>query len=276
VRRKALVDDRIWLDINKKRWDERVGIHLESDFYDLAAFRDGKDPLLPFEAAELGDVSGKNLLHLQCHIGTDTLSWSRRGARVVGTDFSGAAIRAARALAVDIGDTTSEFFVADTYGVRETLSRPAPFDVIYTGKGSINWLPHLEPWAETIATMLSPGGVFYMVEFHPVANVIDEKTCRTVQEDYFRQGPIRYELTGTYSDKNAATTHNRGVEWQHTLGDVVSALATVGLRLDFLHERPLTTFGYFGEALIAHPEGYWTYPEEVPRLPLSYSLRATR
>lgn len=270
------MDDSDWLDVNRNRWDERVPIHLRSDFYDLAAFRAGKDALLPFEHDELADVAGRRMLHLQCHIGTDSLSWARAGAKVVGIDFSNAAIRAARALAVDIGDTTSQFFAANVYDIREALPSLAPFDIVYTGKGSINWLPRLGPWAETVFNLLAPGGILYLVEFHPVANVIDERTCRTAQQDYFRRGPNRYELSGAHSDHHAATIHNQGIEWQHTLGDVVSAVAAAGLRIDFLRERPLTTFGYFQEALVAHPEGYWTYPEGAPRLPLSYSLRATR
>jgi hypothetical protein len=115
-----------------------------------------------------------------------------------------------------------------------------------------------------------------MVEFHPIANVLDEKTCQAAWQDYFFAEPSSYELPGTYSDRNVAIIHNHGIEWQLALGDIVSALPKAGLRIDFLRERPITTFNYFNEALVFHEAGYWTYPDGVPRLPLSYSLRATR
>src|SRR5690349_17052669 len=143
-----------WLQLNRMNWDERVGIHADSEFYDLPAFRAGASTLRPFERDEVGDVSGLRLLHLQCHMGQDTLSWARLGAQTTGLDFSEPAIRVARTLAEQTQlAARAGFVVSDVYSAAETLHGQR-FDVVYTGLGALVWLPDLDRWANTVAGLL--------------------------------------------------------------------------------------------------------------------------
>jgi SAM-dependent methyltransferase len=263
-------------------WDERVPIHLTSNFYDVDGFRSGRDHLRGFETDEVGQVRGKQLLHLQCHIGTDTLSWARRGAVVTGVDFSGAAVAAARVLASDLGlePDQARFVQADVYDAPQALNGQR-YDIVYTGLGAIGWLPDLARWARTAASLLVPGGFLYLTEFHPVGQCLGPDGS-AFAEDYFQAGPIAVNEPGTYADPAAATRHNQSFEWQHTLGDVVSAVAAAGLRLEFLHEFDFTLFKHV-PTMVRCPDTSGTadssrsvfrLPDGVPRVPLLYSLRA--
>ncbi|MGW8954059.1 class I SAM-dependent methyltransferase [Streptomyces sp. NPDC055709] len=266
-----------WREANRSRWDERVPIHLAGDFYDLDSFRAGKDSLRDFETAEVGDVTGRSLLHLQCHIGLDTLSWARRGAaHVVGLDFSEPAVDAARSLAADagLGPDRAAFVAADVYDATESVP-DSSYDIVYTGIGALNWLPDIVHWAETAAALVAPGGFLYLAEFHPLTDSLDDATGSHVTHDYFARDAWVDESPGTYADFDARTVHNRSVEWQHPIGEVVSAVAAAGLRIDFLHEHDVTLFERFG-ALKRHEDGCFRFPAERPRIPLMYSLKATK
>lgn len=150
-----------WREANRARWDERVAIHTASDYYDQDRFRRARDVIRDFEVAEVGDVTGRSLLHLQCHFGQDTLSWAHRGAaRVVGLDFSEPAIETARELAAELGygPDRAAFVAADVYDAAEAVPDDA-YDIVYTGIGALNWLPDLERWADTAASLVAPGGL---------------------------------------------------------------------------------------------------------------------
>jgi SAM-dependent methyltransferase len=151
---------------NLARWEESVPLHAESDLYDLVGFRSGRDDIRPFELVELGDVAGLDLVHLQCHLGTDTLSWARHGARVVGLDFSPAAVEVATQLAIDC-EIEADFVCSDVYNARNALAGRS-FDVVYTGIGALGWLSDLDEWAREVAGLLRPGDVLYLVEIHPI------------------------------------------------------------------------------------------------------------
>jgi len=196
-----------WRAANRANWDERVPIHAAGPFYDLPGFVAGKDSLRDFEIAEVGDVSGKTLLHLQCHIGLDTLSWARRGATVTGLDFSAPAVEVASSLAGEIGVTTARFVTSDVYDAVPALGAQT-FDIVYTGFGALCWLPDLARWAQTVAALLAPGGFLYLAEFHPFADVLAEDG-RTVENDYFQHGPIVVDAPGSYADPSAVTTRCR-------------------------------------------------------------------
>ncbi|MFF0445865.1 class I SAM-dependent methyltransferase [Streptomyces sp. NPDC004609] len=266
-----------WRDANRSNWDERVPIHMASDFYDLGSFRSGKDALRDFEIAEVGGVEGRKLLHLQCHIGLDTLSWARRGAaQVVGLDFSEPAVESARSLAAELGfgPDRAAFVAADVYDAAEAVP-DSSYDIVYTGVGALNWLPDITRWAETAASLVAPGGFLYLAEFHPLTDVLDDETGSAVVHDYFSRDAWVEEIPGTYADRDAETRHNRTVEWQHPIGEVVSAIVAAGLRLDFLHEHDVSLFGRF-DTLTRHDDGFYRFPADRPRIPLMYSLKATR
>lgn len=266
-----------WREANRAMWDERVPIHTGSDFYDLDAFRAGKDSLRAFELAEVGDVTDRSLLHLQCHIGLDTLSWARHGAaQVVGLDFSEPAVETARSLARDLGlpPDRAAFVAADVHDAAEAVPDSA-YDIVYTGVGALNWLPDIDRWAETAASLVAPGGFLYLAEFHPLTDCLDDATGSRIVHDYFSRDAWVDETPGTYADFDAPTVHNRSVEWQHPVGNVVSALAAAGLRIEFLHEHDASLFARF-TALERQSDGCYRFPAERPRIPLMYSIKATR
>ncbi|MFE0101279.1 class I SAM-dependent methyltransferase [Streptomyces sp. NPDC059009] len=265
-----------WREANRRRWDERVPIHLTGDFYDIEGFVAGEDSLRDFERAEVGDVTGRSLLHLQCHLGLDTLSWARRGAsHVVGLDFSEPAVEAARDLAAEIGlgPDRATFVAADVYDAQDAVP-DSSYDIVYTGVGALCWLPDIRRWAETAAALVAPGGFLYLAEFHPLTDVLDDETGSRIVYDYFAQDAWVDETPGGYADAETPTVHNRSVEWQHPIGAVVSALAAAGLRIEFLHERHTTLFQRFGA--LERRDGAYEFPADRPRIPLMYSLKASK
>ena len=262
-----------YLETNRASWDERVPIHAEGEFYDVASFKAGQERLRPFELREVGDVSGKDLVQLQCHFGIDTLSWARHGARVVGLDFSGPAVEQASRLAAELG-LDAEFVQADVYEAVAALG-DRDFDVVYTGLGAINWLPDIRRWAGVAAALVRPGGFLYLAEFHPFTEVFGDEDL-AVTHDYFHSAePEVWDEPGTYADFEAETVHNTTYEWKHTIGDVVSAVVEAGLVLELLHEHDYTLFPRWP---FLEKSGFDTYrlPEGTPRLPLMYSLLARK
>jgi SAM-dependent methyltransferase len=260
-------------EANRRRWDERVAHHLVSDFYDLDGFRKGRTSLLGIELEELGEVEGKRILHLQCHFGMDSLSLARRGAEVTGVDFSGEAILQARMLSEEIG-TPARFMEANIYDLDEVLQER--FDIVFTSYGVLCWLDDIGRWAEIVASHLEPGGFLYIVENHPFGVLIDGSVEDHFHPGlpYFSDGNFSYEDEGTYIDPELVLENRMSYEWHHTLGDIISSLASNGLRIEFLHEFP---FGFFP----IHPsmrkgeDGYWYLPEGF-NVPLIFSLKATR
>lgn len=260
-----------WRGLNHANWDDRVPVHLASEFYDLAGFRAGADSLRPFEAAEAGDVTGKRLVHLQCHVGLDTLSWARNGALVTGLDFSEPAIEAARSLAADLAIDAS-FVVADVYDAVTALGGRL-FDVVYTGTGALVWLPDIPRWAGVVAALLEPGGFLYLVEGHPYAQILDHAQGASIVADYFDDQPTVEDFPYTYTD-GPALKHTKQVQFQHGIGQIVTALANEGLRIDLLNEHDFDAFRRF-ESLEAHG-GQYRFPAGRGRVPMMFSLRATR
>jgi SAM-dependent methyltransferase len=264
-----------WLEANRSRWDERVPLHVASDFYDVGGFKAGHPQIQPFEVDELGALGDLRLVHLQCHFGLDTLDLVRMHPTLeaVGLDFSEPAIEAARVLAGEIGLATRARFVqGDVHGAAVTLGTES-FDVVYTGKGALNWLPDLRRWAEQCALLLRPGGWLYLCEFHPVGYCLDEASP-TVTGDYFGTDAIIEESAGTYADVDAPTEHNLSYEWPHPLPEVFEALLGVGFDLRFFHEWDYTLAQLY-QWLVQGNDGRYRWPGPG-RLPLMYSLKAQK
>jgi SAM-dependent methyltransferase len=256
---------------NQQAWDERVPLHLSSAFYDVDGFVAGRCSLRPFELDDVGDVTGKTLCHLQCHFGQDTLSWARRGASVVGLDFSAAAIDAARDLSHRIG-VDAEFVCSDVYDAVEALDRRR-FDIVYTGLGALVWLPDIERWARVCAELVAPGGFVYLAEMHPFTDVFADDAL-TAEHDYFTIAPgRRFDAPGSYVDWDAPTEHNTTYEWTHPVSSVITALLGAGLQLELFRELDVTLFERW-PFLEAHDDGMWRLPAGTPRLPLLYTVRA--
>ena len=161
-----------FFEANKELWNQRTMVHKDSSFYDVPAFINGKSSLNKIELDDLGDVTGKKILHLQCHFGMDTLSLARMGAKVTGVDLSDTAIAEARKLNEQLG-LDVEFICCNVYNLKDHLKEQ--FDIVFTSYGVIGWLPDLNKWAEIISHYTKPGGFFYMGEFHPVVVMLAEK-----------------------------------------------------------------------------------------------------
>ena len=275
---------------NRARWDESVAIHAESDGYDLKGFLQGEKTLHEVEMDEVGDVSGKSLLHLQCHFGMDTLNWARLGARVTGVDFSEPAVTRARALAEEVGVGNARFIQSDLYAAPTVLSET--FDVVYTGIGALCWLHDIRGWARVVAGFLKPGGFLYLYEGHPVVWAMDderEDDLLVMRYPYFEtEHPSEWDNTHTYTD-GPALQNTKTFEWNHGLGEIVTALIDAGLRLDFLHEHKEMSWKALphmervsGEGTGAADGRYtrreeWRLPDAQRDVtPLMYSIKASR
>jgi SAM-dependent methyltransferase len=258
--------------LNRAWWDEAAPLHARSELYDLDGFRAGRNDIRAFELAELGPVAGRDLLHLQCHLGTDTLSWARHGARVVGLDFSSASLDVARELAADCG-IEAEFVCADVYDAVDALGARA-FDIVYTGIGALNWLPDLTRWAEVVHALLRPGGVLYLVEIHPIAfGVIEDgrTMSRHIVDAEYRAWD---EPGGTYAAPDALLEHTTTYERDHALGDVLTAVLDAGLTIEMFHEQASTKVPW--PWAVRGDDGSRRAPDDGPRFPLEYSLLARR
>ncbi len=256
---------------NRAWWDERAPLHVSGDFYDVAAFREGRLTLRPFEQAELGDVRGKHLAHLQCHLGMDSMSWARLGAHVTGLDFSAPAVVAANTLAEELGiDAT--FVEADVYDAPRALGRP--FDIVYTGIGALCWLPDIPRWAGVVRDLLAPGGVLYLVETHPLSDMLGDDDL-TATYPYFMTEPIREDAPGSYAVPDAATTANESFSWVHPLSRVMGALLDAGFTIERFSEFDYTVFQRW-PFLEVDADGRHRMPAGLPSLPLLYSLLARR
>jgi len=266
---------------NRANWSERVAGHW--DGYDAPGFIADPTRLsrtVRFDHEYLGDVTGKTLLHLQCHFGEDTLSWARLGAEVTGIDFSQDAIAAAERLSRESG-TPGRFVVSELY---ETPSKLAgeQFDVVYTGVGAINWLPDIAAWGKVVAAMLKPGGAFYMREGHPVLWSLrfpiedpDDESL-VVEYPYFEvEDPLVWDEEESYLG-SAKLTNTRTYEWNHGIGEILTALLNQGLEIELFEEhRSLLWKGL--HHMVEDDDGWWRLPEHQRQLaPLMYSLRARK
>ncbi|WP_435318340.1 class I SAM-dependent methyltransferase [Haloarchaeobius sp. TZWSO28] len=263
-------------EANRRNWDERAAVHPETEYYDVDGFLAGESSLWPLEREELGeDVGdGTSLLHLQCHFGMDTLSWAREGAEVVGVDFSTQAVETARELADEAGlADRAEFVQANVLA----LDLEREFDVVFTSYGVLCWLDDLDAWAETIERHLAPGGTFYIADGHPVAGMLENVSGDTAELafPYFPGEAVHFDVQGSYAS-DAEFEHTEQYEWAHPLGEVVTALASRGLRIEFLHEHPWTTWRRY-EDMEQDEAGRWWLPEDAAvELPLQFSLKATK
>jgi len=228
-------EDAARIAANRTHWDARAGVHAGSRYYDLAGVRDrGPAPIVGPDEAEVGPVAGKRLLHLHCHIGTDTLRWAALGARVIGADLSPGSLAVARSLATDAG-LPARFVESDVYDLPAVLSEQ--FDIVYASYGVLCWVPDLPRWAAVVAGFVAPHGFAYLADGHPFDVAVDPE--RFGRSGYFDRGPRRCDVDRSYVEATAPPIDQPvGWQWFHPLGDVVSAFAATGLQIDFLHEHP--------------------------------------
>jgi SAM-dependent methyltransferase len=269
-----------YIEVNRANWDDRVPAHVASADYAVRRFTE--DPgfisgVVRFDVPLLGDVAGLRGVHLQCHIGTDTVSLARLGASMTGLDFSGPAIAAARELAAATG-ADATFVRSDVYAAAEVLE-PGSFDLVYTGIGALCWLPSVRRWAQVVAALLRPGGRLFIREGHPMLWALDDSRddgLVTVRLPYFEQAQAQvFDVGGTYVESDAVFEHNVTHEWNHGLGEIVTALLDAGMTLAGLVEHDSVPWNAL-PGLMTETGGEWRLTENPSRLACSYTIQAMR
>lgn len=264
---------------NLGNWEARVPIHTGPKGYDRQRFLDDPAALSDVVAADarrLGDLTGQSVVHLQCHIGTDTLSLARLGGEVTGVDFSPSALTAARALAAEAGPSV-RYVESTVDDVPDRL--PERFDLVYTGTGALNWLPSARRWATIVAELLAPGGRLFLREGHPMLGALDDERVDrmlVVEYPYFETPePIRWESDHSYTGGDEVVTSPVSYEWNHGMGEVVQAVLDAGLRLTRLEEHRELAWPFF-PWMERTASGFHVLPERPERLPLMYTLEAVK
>ncbi|MGI9585180.1 MAG: class I SAM-dependent methyltransferase [Acidimicrobiia bacterium] len=266
---------------NVANWNERAPIHAASDLYDLnglVADNRQLSSIVEFDRDYLGDLTGKTLLHPQCHIGTDTLSLARLGAQVTGLDFSSASLEVARELAMRMG-INARFVESEIYEAPSVLAET--FDIVYTGVGAIGWLPDIVRWAEVMATFCKPGGMFYIREGHPMLWALDDERedgQLVVTEPYFETlTPGTWDQPTTYTGPEHLE-HSVSHSWNHGIGEIITALMGAGFRIDLFEEHKFVDWKALPHMIESrsHRAAWELPPEQKDKVPLMYSVLATR
>lgn len=270
-----------YLDANRANWNERATLHAARDGsgYGVLRYVEDRDALsdvVRFDQPLLGDLTGKRAVHLQCHIGTDTLSLARLGARVTGLDFSENAVEEARRLVAETGDAV-DFVRSDVAHALDVLPEGA-FDLVYTGIGALCWLPSITEWAGVVADLLAPSGTLHIREGHPVLWSMNETLPGlTLAFPYFEQpAPLEWDDDSTYVEVSAPLQSTRTYEWNRSLGEIVTALLDRGLRLDALIEHDSVPWEALPGRMTLRPDGEFALTEQPSVMPLSYTLRASK
>jgi SAM-dependent methyltransferase len=269
------------LDLNRASWDERAPAHAASPDYAFDRFvADPKflSDVVRFDLPRLGDISGLRGVHLQCHIGTDTISLSRLGARMTGLDFSPAALAEARRLAAATG-TEVDFVESDVYAAPEVLARGS-YDLLFTGIGALCWLPDITRWAGVVAALLRAGGRLFLREGHPMLWTLAdprEDGLIVVEYPYFETAqPTVFDEGGTYVATDVEFQHNVTHEWNHGLGEVVTALLGEGFEITMLEEHDSVPWEALPGQMEQLPDTEWRLADRPWRLAHSYTLQAVK
>ena len=270
-----------WRALNLANWEARVPLHTGPDGYDLAGFDDpGYLPtVVRYDLPRLGDIAGLDVVHLQCHIGTDTVSLARLGPRsIAGLDFSPSAIAAATALAARAGADVA-FVESDTYDAAAALGREC-CDLVYTGIGAICWLPDIRRWATVVASLLRPDGRLFMREGHPMLDTIDDTRSDdllVVHYPYFETPGTAFTDETTYGGSGTVTAP-RGVSFGHGLGEIFAALAAAGLTVTAFEEHREVPWKALGDLMIESNDfdGEYVLADRPERLPLTYTIEARK
>ncbi len=266
--------------VNHANWESRVPHHAASDEYGLSRYVD--DPtrisgVVRFDVPRLGDIAGLDVVHLQCHIGTDTLSLARLGATVTGLDFSGAALDVARRLSAD-GGPAVDYVEADVYDAVDVLGAER-FDLVFTGVGALCWLPSVERWADVVAGLLRPGGRLFIREGHPVLWAMDDPRpdgLVVLEYPYFETEGVTFSEADTYTDQAEPLAAPDIVHFNHGLAEIFNALWSAGLTITAFEEHDSVPWPALGDQMIDIGDGEFRLADRPERLPHSYTLQAEK
>ena len=270
------------LAANRANWDDRATAHSTRTGlgYGVQRFVDDRaliSDVVSFDRERLGDLEGLRTVHLQCHIGTDTLSLARLGAHVTGLDFSPTAIAEARRLVAETGDAV-DFVESDVASALSAL-QPESFDLVYTGIGALCWLPSVTEWAGVVAGLLKPGGRLFIREGHPILWAMDESLDDDLHLRYSyweHEKPLEFDDDASYVPTDSPLTATKTYEWNHGLGEIVTALLDAGLVLTMLIEHDSVPWEALPGQMVERPDGEYALGERAGVAPLSYTLQAVK
>lgn len=255
---------------NRANWNERVNYHFSSRFYDVAGFLSGCSTLRPIELQALGDISGKRILHLQCHFGLDTLSLNRMGALVTGVDFSENAIEKARALAAKTQQNV-KFVCCDVLEL-DKVSSDRDFDLVFASYGIFCWISDLNRWFQVAHQMLRSNGRVYLVDGHPILDSLDivDGSAVVVQR---QANPVKCEVRTSYTEGSESLKNSVTYQWTHRLEDFREAASSAGFKTIQIDEYPYCHYQRFPQ-LVQRFDGYWELPGN--ELPMLFSMNCAR
>lgn len=259
-----------YIKINKQTWNNKVPVHLESEFYNQKAFLEGKNSLPDIDLELLGNINGKSVLHLQCHFGQDSISMARMGAKVTGIDLSDKAIEEAQKINAAL-NLDAKFICCNVYDTLEYVKEQ--LDIVYTSYGVIGWLPDLDKWANVISKSLKPGGKLIFVEFHPVVWMFDDN-FNEIKYHYHNEKTITETYTGTYANKEAEIQTDY-VGWNHSLSEVISNLLKHGLKIQHFKEYDYSPYNCFNQTE-EFEKGKFRIKHLENKIPMLYSLTALK
>ena len=285
-----------YLATNAANWDARADVHVGPDGYDLARIADPPwiSQVVQFDRPRLGEVAGLDAVHLQCHLGTDTISLARLGASMTGVDLSGRSLQHARTIAERAG-VQVDYVQADVYSAVEALAG-RDFDLVYTGVGALCWLPDIGRWAQVVARLLRSGGRLFVRDGHPVLNTLVGVTVRDHHPDRDQQpwisGPgqatpalelpywenehgLSWSEEQTYAGSGTVTSPI-SQEWNHALSEIVMAVLDAGLRLELLVEHDSVPWEAQPGLMVVDEAGEWRLKDRPERLPASFTLVARK
>jgi SAM-dependent methyltransferase len=267
--------------VNHANWEARVPLHIGPGGYGLDRYRD--DPaflsdVVTFDRPRLGDVAGLDVLHLQCHIGTDTLSLARMGANVTGLDFSGSALDAARSLFVECG-ADGTFVESDVYDAVDVLGAER-FDLVYTGVGALCWLPRIDEWARVVAGLLRPGGRLFVRDCHPVLFTLDDERddgVLSIEHSYFETAEgVRFETQQSYVEHEGDIESPATIEFNHGLAEIITAVLGAGMDLVAIEEHDSVPWCALPGLMELQGPNEWRLVDRPERVPLTFTLQARR
>lgn len=273
--KKHLTDDKEedsmneYIEANKNSWGTVSKDHYETYKKRLS---ENESTLSPTQIRELGDLKGKNLIHLQCNTGADTISLARMGARITGVDLVPDNIHYARRLAADFGIDDARFIESNVLEIME--KHHEKYDVVYTTEGVLCWLPDLYLWARNVRHLLADDGFLYVLDSHPFFMAWDEEKLPelVVKYPYFQKNIDEDEWIGGYASESKKATN---YSWMYTIGEIVTALSQAGLHIEWLHEFDWLFYQMSAEKQVQDEEGNWIFPEHREKLPYTFSLKAT-
>lgn len=265
-------------ELNRAHWNELADVHGRGTdaYYDIDRLIAGESSLSRAERdgvdTAIGDLAGKDVLHLQCHLGMDAVSLARLGARVTGADFSAAALARASDIASRCG-VQVDFVEADATNLPAELRER--FDLVYATIGVLNWIGDVDAWMRSARSVLRTGGRLLLVDVHPLFAMF--RTLEPLEADfpYASAGPVRFDEQGSYADKDAVLSSSATVEFAHSLGEVVTAAVGAGLHVEYVQEHLECDFDPRG-ILAAEPDGAYRMRIGGSPAPILYTVVASR